>query len=228
MIITKSLKSGCMAFTITALLLTLKMSAVQAEESRCKALCWRGNSLAKCKSFLITEFGTYYRLASLKPTRSIEDALYATIDLGWMKNISPKYAVGGTFFAGADEDIWRLGIRARVRRWLKPNLSLDFAPGVILAGAQKEENYPGFSGHLGLNLGDWVSAVTEVDVIPIERVVSAPPPNYFKFKKDTEVAWYAGVKLGSYPGTVAVVSLGVAAAVIGIIIASSGGFGLGY
>ncbi len=184
----------------------------QAEESEGKSLCWRGQPLPKCKSFLITEFGIYYRLARTpKPSVSAnKNHWWLAGDLGWMKNISPKYAVGGTFFVGAnpEDDLWRLGIRAKVRHWLRPNLSFDFAPGVMV-GMHNEDNQVGFSGHLGLNLGDWVSAVTQVDVIPVKA--------YYPSRRATEVAWYGGLKLGSSPAAIAI----AVGSVVGALIAGS-------
>jgi len=209
---------GMRLLIVTFVILWSTIIANQADSSDGKALCFRGHPLPQCKSFMVTEFGVYYRLvASPKPASGSfeEGAFWTTMDLGWMRNISQKYAAGGSFFVGTDvENKVRIGMRAKIRRWLRPDLSLDFAPGVLY-GLQSEDSHLGFSGQLGLNLGDWASAVTEVNVI---RVSSwAGSPYYWRYTRDTVTSWYFGFKLGSYPGLVG----GIAGAVMGALVGGS-------
>lgn len=170
-----------------------------------KALSFRGKPKPECNSFLITEFGYSYRLGrnSGDPYNSSRDNFYFTWDLGWMTNLSKSYALGATFYAGADQDGARLGIKPRLRRWLGRDLSLDVSPGILLYRlGGNYDKYPGFTGHVGLNYADWITLIGQVEVIPYEYQGYGSYPNW-STRRGNEVTWYGGVKLGSYPGTVA-------------------------
>jgi hypothetical protein len=116
---------------------------------------------------------------------------YWTWQLGWMRNISSRDALGASLFLGAETDRFdqsgsTFGVKARYRRWLGPNLALDVGAGPALGGWM--------IAHGALAYGDWVAL--EVQAEPGQNVFS-----------DRSFATYAGIRFGSYPGTV----LGIAA-----------------
>ena len=130
-------------------------------------------------------------------------------DLGWMRNISDRAAVGGTAHAriGIGDDYARAGVRARYRRWLGRSTSVDLSPGVILAN--KDDNQlgyqlPGLVASATLNLGDLAALSLEADYGRYSRQVFVPPGVYDR-RRFTEVTWRAGWKLGSVPGTISMV-----------------------
>src|SRR5678816_3906450 len=60
-------------------------------------VCWRGRPLPDCRFFILTEFGVYVRLDD-DPTRQSGDRGFITLDVGPMRNRTPKDAVGGTVY----------------------------------------------------------------------------------------------------------------------------------
>jgi hypothetical protein len=86
--------------------------------------------------------------------------LFGSVDLGAMKNVGRHDAVGGSAFWESGSNHNRGGVRFRYRRWLADRLSVEFAPGVVLAGNDTYDA-PGFIGQAALNAGDLVSVVVE-------------------------------------------------------------------
>jgi hypothetical protein len=172
-------------------------------EKPAHALCWRGKPLPECRSFLITEVGISYPLGD-----PIANGGYTVVagDLGWMKNISERAAVGATVHArlGLADEYARAGVRARYRRWLGRRNSLDFSPGIILVSRETSttDYYPpGFVASATFNLGTVAGLSLEADYGRYSRLelvaLGAYEPRRF-----TDVTWRAGWKLGGVPGTI--------------------------
>ena len=127
-----------------------------------KKFCFQERSGAKCRSFLITEFGYLLRF---DVERYTDRRHYANWELGGMVNRGENSALGATFFFTLDQDYEepRIGLKARYRRWINPNSSLDIAPGVILYGWRRHFKFPSFAGHIGLNLGNWFALIGQVE-----------------------------------------------------------------
>ena len=187
--------------------------ATQVEQGQSRS-CFRGQPLPTCKSFWITEAGYGYALTS--PTQwGGEGRHYATWELGWMTNLTERWAVGGTFLAGiAFGEGTRVGVKPRFRRWLNRSTSVELSPGILLGGSG-DVQFPGFTGHVSVNLQDRLVFTSQLDVF------NKLPGSV----DDKDVAWYAGIKLGSKPG---IIATGVEAAatlvlIVAVIIAYSGG-----
>jgi hypothetical protein len=173
-------------------------------EKPAHALCWRGKPLAECRSFLITEVGLSYSLSG--PT--MNGAPVVAGDLGWMKNISERAAVGGTAHArfSPGDEYARAGVRARYRRWLGRN-SVDLSPGIILVSRDTNtlEYYPpGFAASATFNLGAVAGLTLEADYGRYSRLELVPLGAYER-RRFTDVTWRAGWKLGGVPGTIGMV-----------------------
>ncbi len=165
--------------------------------------CFRGKPLPQCKTFWITEFGYSYRLDQ-PPRRylSSSDAnFYFTWEYGLMRNLNRKSALGATFLLGADGDGHRFGVKPRFRRWLDNSISFDLGAGVLFGGENNQFNprFPGMTSHVGLNFGDWLALTAHMEIIRLEVAPFRRPQSKMT---QTDVAWYAGAKLGSYPGLV--------------------------
>ncbi len=130
-----------------------------------------------------------------------------------------------TFFAGFDDRGNREGLKARYWRWLtgesaRPGpVSVDLSAGFFLGGSRSYDHvadpapyiyggalwrerriqYPSPMVSAGLNVGDLISLVSQLEWIRLDR-------------GESELAWTAGVRLGSYAGIVGGVALTVAAA----------------
>jgi hypothetical protein len=71
------------------------------------------------------------------------------------------------------------------------------------------------TSHVGLNFGDWLALTALVEIMPLERPQSGTTT--------TDVAWYLGAKLGSYPGLIA----SIVGPIIALIAISQSDIGLG-
>ena len=171
-----------------------------SSEQAVRSLCFRGRPLPTCRTFWITEAGYSYRL-----TGQSRDHSYATWEVGLMRNLSVRTALGATLFAGFDGDL-RWALKGRFRRWVSSSTSLEVAPGVLLTGC--EGNCPGFTGHLAVNFEDRFAFTSHVEVLNRR--------GFGAFPGRSSVAWYIGVKLGSQPG---VIATGVeAVALVGVLV----------
>jgi len=162
---------------------------------RIPALTWRGRPLAETRSFMITELGVLARIGDY-PYIGDDSRMALSFDLGWMKNISERGAVGFSGYALVHPTT-RMGIRARYRRWLSRKTSIDISPGILLAGEDSGIEYdpPGFVLGATLNSGDLVALMVDAEYARNLDLVHDTPP--FMWEKRTNVTWRAGAKLGS-------------------------------
>ena len=130
------------AVALPALLLAARAGAQSADP-----LCWRGRPLDRCRSFLLFEFSAPRHLvgSTLDPAvgeggtghRRWEQGLASQFvyDLGYMRNIDARTAVGGTLEVGVVMDdphtVGLVGATARYRRWLGRHTSADGAVGLL-------------------------------------------------------------------------------------------------
>lgn len=150
--------------------------------------CFAPHPLPRCRSYWITEAGLSARL---DPHPQTEGAS-ATLELGYMANTGARSALGAAVFLRGGEPVGGVGIRPRYRRWLGEKVSLDVAPGIVLkalSGGQFSLRSPGFSGQVALNIGSGFGVTGQVDVARIEF-------SGFANGNSTDVAWYAGARLG--------------------------------
>jgi len=189
-----------LAFLLLALPFVAKPSA--AEETSAPptkpshALCWRGKPLPECRSFLITEMGVLARLdhASSEP----DSRIVVMFDLGWMKNVSRREAIGFSGYA-LSGDTSRLGLRGRYRRWLSRHTAIDISPGILLSGENSAIDYdpPGFVVGASANLGDLIALTLEAEWSHYRDYGSGLSTSY---DTRSEVSWRGGAKLGSALG----------------------------
>lgn len=195
--------------------------------------CFRGEPQPTCASFWLIELQGSTTL--LAPTYRVHDldfsfeldeggAVYE-LSLGHMVNLGPEWAVGGTVSLGTGAADAFTGVRARVRRWLSPDLSLEFEGGLARGRADHGwfASSTGISTGLRINIQDYGSAFVRWDTYgsgdpaPIfgpARVSGPDRPHFLR----------AGIGLGS---KAAVVGTGLVAVTFGVLyafIGLSGGF----
>jgi hypothetical protein len=128
---------------------------------------FRGRPYPERTRFHVLQAGVMGRVDSHEED---EAGAVVTIDLGTMKNRSPKIALGGSVGIVADEDYVRLALKPRVRRWLSRDVSIDFAPGIFLPIDRNESSVEhgsiGFMGEASMVLGDWVTMTGQVESNP--------------------------------------------------------------
>ena len=116
---------------------------------------------------------------------------------------------GCVIHVGARWDGQSRHTRPRLRFWTSQTISIDIAPGIIVAGS----GAPGFSGHAGVSFADYAGLTMHVVALR---------PEQFDVDRSTRVAVFAGGRLASVPGTV--VGVGGPAAVLAafLIVCGSG------
>lgn len=194
---------------VVMILITLSLDGSAPLEAK---TCFRGQPLPKCKSFWLTEFGVNFLLDRHPGSNDGEG--YYTWELGGMTNLNQRSALGSTLFLGTSDvdGTPRMGLKPRLRYWLNSTISLDFSPGILLSGERIEP--PGFTGHIGLNIGDWVALTSHLEVAQTHLTAIWHGMVEEEVPAETEITWYGGVKFGSYPALVT----GVVVPIVTIII----------
>jgi len=173
---------------VLVVLLGLVLSSLADAQALAAQSCFAAHPLPRCRSYWLTEAGLSLRLDPHPETESGS----ATLELGYMVNLSPRSALGAAVFLRGGEPVGGIGFRPRYRRWFNRHVSLDVAPGIVLktlGGGQFTLKAPTFSGQLGLNLGSGFALTSQVDVA---RNAVGTFPN----GSSTDVAWYVGGRLG--------------------------------
>lgn len=186
-----------------------------------KDLYFRGRPLPECRTFFLTEFGFRMQLAGTHLYSGEETPSYLTQwEFGLMKNMNPKYALGGTLFAMLTEDAaeFHFGFAPRLRRWLNPNFSLDFSPGVVFASTNHAFHGPGLSAGLRIGYKDYVALMASLEVMKKDTWMGAPNG---ATEEKTYKAFYLGAMAQSKPAVVAALATTAAVAVIGLIVVAS-------
>jgi hypothetical protein len=187
----------------TILFLCLAGSDLSAQTHN---LTWRGAPLSHTKSFLITECGVGLRLtrnAAQQYARNRD--VHIAWELGWMRNVNPRWAIGGTSYLSVDGDGSRFALKPRVRRWLSPTLSFDLSAGPVFSP-------PGLVAELALMKSDLVGITLTYQQTRLVRMDTSPG-GVFAVTEGTGRVLSVGVRLGSYPGTAVGVALPVAAVI---------------
>jgi hypothetical protein len=204
--------------------------------------------LPECRYFLISEFGVAYRCD--KPPKAEADVWTTFLaEVGFMRNVNLRSAVGCAFFGEGGGDGSRAGIRGRYRLWLTPRgkrpsrSSLDITPGIILWGSRKYAcpplsgpddpdlpntrifyaRYPGVATSVALNLREWLGILFHAEYIPLDQV-SPPPLSETAPRRTRDTAWYFGLRTGSYGGPLMWAMIAIAFAVMAAVFSGSGSF----
>lgn len=191
--------------------ITLSASTMSAQQH---SLTWRGAPLAKTKSFLITEFGYGLRI-SKSPTPPVGDNrnFHLEWEFGYMRNVRPNWAVGGTGYFSADDEGARAAIKARVRRWISPGVGLDFSAGPILKTfADLRTHSPGFTTGIALMNEDIIGLAFNYELVPY-KYYEYQPNDALKEIRRTGSGFYGGVRFGSQVGA----AIGVTVPVVVLI-----------
>jgi hypothetical protein len=171
--------------------------ASATDSARTSHFSWRGHPLPKCSSFLISEFGVHY-LLNPGPLGEREQLYFVTEDLGYMRNLNERSAVGGLIHLGANSDRAALGPAIRYRRWLSGTMAADLSVGADVIGLFNDENRYALDApapwvEAGVSAGDLLSLTVRgehwkgLDRNPLTG-------------SQSKTTWHMGAKLGSYLG----------------------------
>lgn len=125
---------------ITLLAAPTPVSGQEQADERPAQACWRGQPLPTCAGFFLVEAQVSHPLYSgtrqvtfSDGTRFRRKTFETRVDwnLGYMVNVAPEWAVGGMLTLGLHAPGPLTGISARLRRWLRDDLSAEVGAGAL-------------------------------------------------------------------------------------------------
>ncbi len=181
-------------YVVSTLLLLVCLSA-HAQDKPPTGFAFRGGSRAKCSSFAILEAGVFYRAAGSAKYFGLDPALLAA-DLGYMRNVSDRWALGGSGHFTTSDGGPKLGVRGRARYWFTPRIGLDLMPGVFIHSFLSNEDVNGVGLNLGtsLTLGDYFSIDLYLESLSVRGY------NYYFDGIQLQTVPYSGRRTGLYIG----------------------------
>lgn len=166
--------------------------------------------LDQTKSFTITEFSLGRRFGDYtlgNDNRSESEGL-AAWELGLMRNVSERWAVGAAVFLNADDWRTQIGIKPRVRYWLGQRSSLDIAAGPILKTYGEDQlTHTGISSHLGYNANSWLGFDLGYEYVSLDGTQFAPGGELLIPVKGDRSSLSITTRIGGVPGAVAGVAV---------------------
>jgi len=184
--------------------------------------CFRGRPLPDCKSFWIVEIqgvlpvfqtsrGTTY--GTVQPLRREAFSSQIEWNVGHMVNASRTWALGGELTLGSGNDNPLTGMRARARRWVGSNVSVEGEAGVLWSNADHATGSSLAGPTLGmrLNIRDQGAFFVRWDLIPIPETYG---PGGFHDPGGAQHALLVGATAGSVPALAATGALGLAMLVV--------------
>jgi len=176
--------------------------------------CLRARPKPECSGFALTNAGVYVVFGD---NRGGETALRGLLDYGFMANLNPRDAVGGSVFASLDRDGVAVGPSIRYRRWLTPTSSLEVALGKPVAGD------PSLQGGAVFGLAKW-SPNHWFAVAARPELVRQPVCGPSTCTLESRGRFSVGTEVGAVPGLVVTGAAGVAfVAFLAILL--TGGYG---
>ncbi len=165
--------------------------------------CFRGRPKPHCDRFWITEISGFLVVNAPAP-------YLISGEVGYMYNRDARHAFGLSVRGAAHEGA-SAGLLFRYRRWLGAGSevarqrgheqSIDIAIGTILEGSWgvREIESPSPISEVAYNYADLFSVASRVE--------------FLRYRRGSDVAWFIGLKLGSYAGLVGVAVGGLIALV---------------
>ena len=155
-----------------------------------KSLCFKGASAERCRGFLVTEF----TFGPGTTTSSRRPPFFGDWEIGLLRNVGAKSAIGGTILVNYDEhDRAYLGVRPRYRRWLSRSLALDISGGLYVTGLHdvaRTTRRPAVTARMGIMFKDWIGLTVGTDAL---RLGIGPTAR-------VETPILIGLRLGGYAG----------------------------
>ena len=155
---------------------------------------FRPKPLPMCKAYYVYNFGVSYQFADDRPFPN-NDNVAVSLDLGYMRNLSAKNAVGFSVLGFAGDEIQRLAVRGRYRRWLSPSVGLDGTAGVTIAGGGDADEivFPGFIASAGLQFDGMIGVELEMEHVHYRYWVYPQTEPY----NQSDIQWRARGQLGA-------------------------------
>jgi hypothetical protein len=199
-------------------------------------LCFGAQPAPTCRSFAVTTFGVLIGLKRVgwgvvDGQKNVQTARLIT-DLGVMRNLGSRHAMGASWFFTLDDYGWSAGPTVRYRRWLNSRRSLDLGVGmpVVASGTSfySAVSGPARGSILGLvkyNPAPWFGVAVRPEIVrhtdcdvPAVGCGDRPP-----LRTVTTSRVLAGIELSEKPGATLNVIWWGATGLITLLLAATGG-----
>ncbi len=205
---------------VAALAMAAAAAATPELGAQAKVGCLRGRPLPECRSFWLIEMQGIAPLVQTDrqvsygggmETRSNAFDQVLEWNLGHMVNLTPTFAVGGVFTVGSGGSDALTGVRARGRRWMSKDVSLELGGGLLRTTARGAA-YAGVNGatvDLRLNIRDQGSFFVRWDGLSLPEVRQTGDWTFYDpggFQQGLSV----GASAGSVPALIGTGALGLA------------------
>ncbi|MGH7680560.1 MAG: hypothetical protein ACRENN_01070 [Candidatus Eiseniibacteriota bacterium] len=170
--------------------------------AKTSGLTFQPRPLPFSKSFIVFNVGIGYEFVG----DETNDKGVVTMDLGYMRNISRKSAVGASLSEISTEESSRLAIRGRYRYWLSPSVGLEGTVGpTIGVNDGYEGNNVGVVASVGVQALGWAGLRLEAERIRRNTYDYYYP--YYAASANDVTQWRVVGDLGSGAGVVALCAL---------------------
>lgn len=196
-----------------------------------RGFCYVGRPAESCRMFLVAEGNAYGAFAGSRYRRTGYQgevrrhrhlAPHIAWEIGAMRNVTERDAVGAALLVGGDANGERVALKGRYRRWLTPRSAVDVGAGALFARRSEPHADPdrpgnfhvpvaGLTGDVAVGLTDWVGVSLRGDLL-------------LDADGERAHALYGGLKLGTRPAAVVTV-LPLVLGVVGVLIIGAGGGG---
>jgi hypothetical protein len=163
--------------------------------------CFRGRPAPTCASFFLTEAEVGVMVAPEAGGR-------LGVDVGFMRNIGTRSAIGGTIAAGYTfvdgyNDFGYISLRPRYRYWLSHTTSIDVGPGLQWTpnGDTRIE------ARVAFTYRDLVGGWTEL---------------HHDVERSSPVTWLVGAKAGAQAGIITYIAGALTLGVLALMLGASG------
>jgi hypothetical protein len=188
------------------------VALAQAPPRSADSPCYHARPKPACSVFFLTNAGVYIQ----SPRGGGGTPLRGMVDWGVMANVSPRHAIGASWFVTLDQDDFTTGPVLRYRRWFEHNRSLDITLGTPVAASQLKSG--SLLGAVKYNPVHWVSFGVRPEYLRYSDYICGPANCAQSLRTSVRVA--AGAEIGWAPGLVLSLGGGV---VLGLLVLALAG-----
>lgn len=190
---------------LIAAALSLMSAPLVNAQTTSQSFTFSPHSPAQTRSFLLTEFSVGQRFGdyTINEEKRSESETQFGWELGYMRNVSSRWAVGAAAFFNSDDWRSQLGIKPRVRYWLGRQSSIDLAAGPILKTFGEDDlTHTGVSSHLGINPTNWLGFDIGFEYVTFDGSIFAPGGDSRLPVDGDRVSYSISTKLNGLSGSV--------------------------
>ena len=188
----------CLALITTSMVCSVAEAAAQEPVTvqSADSPTLRARPYPECRVFFVTNSGLYFRVAGGLGGAPMRGTF---LDWGAMVNLSPKNAIGGSWFVTLDEDGASTGPVLRWRHWLGPIQSLDFGVGTVIVSSESARK-GSVLGLVKYNPVHWFGIAARPELVRYNDYVYEPTG--YRGVSGTKARLYMGAEIGGKPGLV--------------------------